>query len=575
MLNLVSSSSVTFVTLPQQCPHRAFAVVGVAVRAVAVRPDEPVIRNTLTVHSARPDGGNVTAKRTGRNMAPPSDPPDAGSPQNPGLPHVDQVQCPACSAARRYQSLIEAGSSVIVCLSPDHRIVEFNHAAEQLYGRPRAAVLGKNYLELFLPEARHEAVAGDIERVLAGYPTCSFESTVQTPDGGERVLLWSVSRVLDDAGVPNEIIAVGRDVTKRKQAEEALRRYEHIVRASSDFIAFVDGDHVYRAVNATYLEAFGRTREAVVGRKINTLPVDEVFEARVEASLDRCLAGQRVHYELWLDCPRWGRRCLDVHLNPFRDVDGPVSGVVVVGRDITKRQRANEALLRHKQQLRTLASELALAGQRERRRVALGLHDQVGQALAMAKLKLGTALDSELSVNARRALNQSLAFLNQSIQATRSLTFQLSSAVLQELGLVAALEQLVEWFDNQSNDTRFVFASRIGAQTVGEDQDLLLYDMVRELLFNATKYAQASTVSLSVEPVADRLHIFVEDDGVGFDTASLHNGPSVDGGFGYFSIRERLVCLGGQLDVESTLGHGTQVVISIPLENSGIAVAGG
>jgi len=343
-------------------------------------------------------------------------------------------------------SLIEAGPSMVVCLSPDYRILEFNHAAELLYGQTRSAVLGQDYIKLFLPETHQQAVAEDIKRVIDGHPTRGFVNSVLTPAGEERVLLWNVSRILDDAGQPTGVIAVGQDITERRQAEQAL------------------------------------------------------FE--------------------------------------------------------------------HKRKLQTLVSELALAGQQERRRVAIGLHDQVGQALAMAKLKLCTVLDSELSVDARRLLKESKVLLDQSIQATRSLTFQLGSAVLQELGLEAALQQLVEWFDAERSDTRFLFETENQVKPIGEDQGAMLYDISRELLFNASKYAHACTVILTLKCVGDKLYITILDDGIGFDTAYLRDGPSTEGRVGYFSIRERLAHLGGELEVESSIGRGTRVLVAVPMGES-------
>ncbi|MCG6869987.1 MAG: PAS domain S-box protein [Gammaproteobacteria bacterium] len=377
-------------------------------------------------------------------MAAPTCSSDECSRRNHDPAEINTAGCGACEIAQRFMSLIEAGPSVIVCLSPDCRILEFNRAAVRLYGRQRASVLGQDYIQLFVPKAHQKLVVDNIKRILDGFPTRSFENPVRTPDGEQRVLLWSISRILDVAGVP--------------------------------------------------------------------------------------------------------------------------TGVIAVGQDITERQQADEALIEQQRQLRTLASELALAGQRERRRVAIGLHDQVGQALAMAKLKLRAVLDSDLSANTRRSLMESQALLDQSIQATRSLTFQLSSAVLRELGLEAALQQLVEWFDAEHKDTRFVFETDNQAKPVSEEKDLMIYDIARELLFNATKYAQARTVSLTVECVNDHLHILIQDDGVGFDTTRLKDAPSAEGGVGYFSIRERLNYLGGELDVESSIGHGTRTTLIVPCD---------
>jgi signal transduction histidine kinase len=119
----------------------------------------------------------------------------------------------------------------------------------------------------------------------------------------------------------------------------------------------------------------------------------------------------------------------------------------------------------------------------------------------------------------------------------------------------------------EHNNTQFVFEGDNQANPASEDQDLMLYDIARELLFNASKYAQARTVSLTVECVDDKLHITIKDDGVGFDTACLGDVPSDLGGVGYFSIRERLAYLGGELEVESSIGCGTRIVVVVPLRH--------
>jgi PAS domain S-box-containing protein len=126
----------------------------------------------------------------------------------------------------RFRSLVQTAVSVILSLSPDHRIVEFNPEAERLYGRKREDVLGKDYLELFIPEEERDAVAADMKKVLAGEPTKGFENEVIAHDGSEHVLIWNVNRLLDSKGQPKGIIAVGQDITDRKRMEGALRESE-------------------------------------------------------------------------------------------------------------------------------------------------------------------------------------------------------------------------------------------------------------------------------------------------------------------------------------------------------------
>lgn len=124
----------------------------------------------------------------------------------------------------RYRALVQTVGSVILLISPDHKILEFNQEAERIYGRRRESVLGKDYFELFLPETVWEDVAADIRKVLAGEPTRGFENPVLAADGKERILLWNVVRMLDDQGEPSGFIACGQDITDLKQTEKELRK---------------------------------------------------------------------------------------------------------------------------------------------------------------------------------------------------------------------------------------------------------------------------------------------------------------------------------------------------------------
>ncbi|MBI1911957.1 MAG: PAS domain S-box protein [Deltaproteobacteria bacterium] len=142
----------------------------------------------------------------------------------------------------RFSSLIQNIPSVILYLSPDGRILEFNPEAERLYGLKREEALGKNYLELFLPENVRDAVAADFKKVLAGIPTRGFENPIKVRDGTERIVLWNANRMLDAGGRPAGIIAVGQDITAKKKAEE-----EHLLH-----LRFLENlEEIDRAIRST------------------------------------------------------------------------------------------------------------------------------------------------------------------------------------------------------------------------------------------------------------------------------------------------------------------------------------
>jgi PAS domain S-box-containing protein len=203
----------------------------------------------------------------------------------------------------------------------------------------------------------------------------TVELSLISKDGTHIPTEYNASPLRDDAGDPKYVIAIGRDITERKQVEEALRRYEHIISASSDLIAFIDAEDIYQAVNVAYLEAFGKTKEEFIGHSVAEIFGTEVFETRIRPHLDHCLSGKVSPYQHWLDLPKLGRRYFDVQHDPFYDADGSISGIAVNARDITERKRAEterEALYRR------LVDASRQAGKAE---IATGVLHNVGNVL--------------------------------------------------------------------------------------------------------------------------------------------------------------------------------------------------
>lgn len=124
----------------------------------------------------------------------------------------------------RFRTLVQTAGSVILVMSPDHRILEWNHEAERIYGRRREEVLGRDYFELFLPEQEREAVGTDLGKVLSGEPTRGFVNPVVGRDGTKRLLQWNTVRILDGEGQAIGIIACGQDITEQQHLEGQLRQ---------------------------------------------------------------------------------------------------------------------------------------------------------------------------------------------------------------------------------------------------------------------------------------------------------------------------------------------------------------
>jgi signal transduction histidine kinase len=235
-----------------------------------------------------------------------------------------------------------------------------------------------------------------------------------------------------------------------------------------------------------------------------------------------------------------------------------------LNREIEERRRAEEELIRHREQLRALSSELLLAEEKERRRIAVGLHDSIGQALAISKIRLGALRGSVSSNETAEQLDEIHKLIEEMIQETRSLTFELSPPLLYELGLEAALESLVDQILEQ-HDIRITFQDDGRPKPLDDSHRVTIFQACRELLFNIIKHARASNAGLSIRREDENVRVEIEDDGDGFSTPGDTSRPGETRGFGLFSIRERLSHLGGHLRVESEPGSGTRISMVLPL----------
>lgn len=267
-----------------------------------------------------------------------------------------------------------------------------------------------------------------------------------------------------------------------------------------------------------------------------------------------------------------------------RDRDGRVRRVMGIVLDVTAAReteialRATNSALQAQarelemrtRQLRRLASELTLAEQRTREQIAKTLHDHVQQLLfssSMAANRLVGRLDGhdpelrDLAGRVREELDEALA-------AARSLAVELFPPVLRQAGLPAALAWLAEWMQRR-HGLRVTLDMAPGCDLDRYDVRMLLFESVRELLFNVVKHARVDRVDLTMQRDATgRLLITVTDRGVGLATQGRRLAPGTPTGHGLLSIRERLVLLGGRLQAEDVHGGGTRVTLVVPRQST-------
>ena len=236
------------------------------------------------------------------------------------------------------------------------------------------------------------------------------------------------------------------------------------------------------------------------------------------------------------------------------------------------RDYLEERVIERTERLRRLTSELSLTEERERRAIATNLHDNICQNLALSEIKLRQMKDNGSPLELDSLFMEVRELINQMSVDVRSLMVELSPPILYDIGLIAALNWLTEQFE-EKYQVRMHFVCENGMLKMEDDLKILLFRSVRELLFNIVKHAQAKTASVKVESDEFNITIEVRDDGVGFDVTKFDERSDNVYSFGLFSVRERLLAIGGQLDLQSQIGQGVKANITAPVKYASREIA--
>jgi len=358
-------------------------------------------------------------------------------------------------------------------------------------------------------------------------------------------------------------------IAQRKKAKKRLKasesKYRTLLENLPQKIFLKDKNSVYVSCNENYTKDLRIKAEEIVGKTDYDFYPRELAE-KYRADDRRIMKSGRTEdvNEKYIQN---GREVI-VHTikTPLRDKEGNVAGILGIFWDITTQRQAQRKLLAYQKRLRDLTSEMSLTEERERKHIAIELHDQVTQNLILFKINLGELLDKSLSGGLVKPLDEIYKHLDQIIGDMRSLIFDLGSPTLYELGLEAAVREYLNEEIQQKHGIKTEFEDDAQAKPLDGDVCAILYRAVRELLINVVKHAQAQHVKVSLCKDNNNVRINVIDDGVGFKPPTEGFGSGKTAGFGLFSIRERLSYLGGSVEIESKPGEGTQVTLAAPIK---------
>lgn len=391
------------------------------------------------------------------------------------------------------------------------------------------------------------------------------EFRVTGPGEGEERWLSAFGRVIfDNQGNPVRIVGVTRDLTERKRMEEALQQREQEVTAvldgTPDVILRLDRQFRYKYVNSRTATVAGIPRESFIGKTSEELglpqylidlwrtPTEKAFETGKPQTLEFSYPSPGAPTE-------WEERFI-----PEFGSNGAVSSVLVIGRDVTERNRLERIAETNRNEIRALAANLLTAQEEERRRVARELHDQICQQLASLAIDIGDMAAGPAPADRERRLREIQARVINASDVTRHIAYELHPSVLDDLGLVASLRGLGREFLEKNDNIKLKFkGSRLKAP-VSREVASCMYHITQESLQNIAKHAKAKHVSITLALRKGNISLVIEDDGAGFDQKVVKG----RGGLGMIGMEERARLINGTLSVITKPGRGTRIALEVP-----------
>ncbi len=368
-------------------------------------------------------------------------------------------------------------------------------------------------------------------------------------------------------GSSQELIGLWTDITEERQANDLIRQQADIINQIQETVITINMKGYVTSWNHGAERLLGYTTQEALGKHISFVYPTEDHEFLERDVLTPVKAKGTHQVEIRRRTKSGAFRFAQLSLTLLRDDRGDPTGIVGYSMDITDRKRAEEALLNSRNQLAALAVRLEMVREEERGRIALEVHDVLGQALTGLKLDVSWVYKQILESNgwfepspvlSRLATSQEL--LDSTIQSVREIATTLRPSVLDQLGLEAAIEWQAQEFRHR---TGIACTTSISPDHIelGAEQSTALFRILQEVLTNVVRHAHATEVDIRLEETREHVRMQVRDNGTGI-TASEQSGPHA---FGLLGMRLRAQQQGGTFDIQGTSGKGTTVTVKIPL----------
>jgi len=464
-------------------------------------------------------------------------------------------------AEEQYRSLVERASDAIIIIQ-NEKTVYRNPMYEKVLGYSVTETMDRSFLDFVVPEDRN-LVKDYYYKRLEGKPTPrEYEVRVMTRSG--RLVTMEVKPdLIEYKGEPATMVVM-RDITERKEAEEALReseeRFRSIFEKSRDAICLIDSEGRYLMVNDAMCELTGVSRDELVNKHYSTFMDKETHELMEQHWLQR-KRGEPApdRYEFKLIRTDGDIRIIDNVPTVIHFQDKPPLTLTIL-RDVTERRRMEDAL-------ESMRSKLLNLQESERSKISRVLHDTIGQNIGILDFNLATIVEilDETSLESISGLIDNMRnVIRETGDKLRDISSGLHPRLVQELGLVAGVRNLIDRFQGA---TWIEVHSSIQLDELQIDESVAvnLYRIVQEALTNIVKHSKCSSVLFEMAVDDGRLGVMVKDNGTGFSLEDVSQRDIEQRGMGLFIMEERAKAIDGRLQIHSLPDQGTKVQVEVYL----------
>lgn len=448
----------------------------------------------------------------------------------------------------------------IYTLTVEGMIHAWNPGAERLHGYSQSEAAGK-YFGVLYPKGGIDVGSAEFQLKFAAEHGRYIREGWQMRKDGTRFWAYCVTTAMrDEEGRLRGFAKVSLDITQRKQVEDELLEshafIQQIITSAPQGIVVYDKNLRYRVWNPYMEWLTGLAEKDVLGHQpLEFFPflrqhgVDVVHHRALKGET---LESEPIRYQLGPDRDGWSSGVW----SPLRDSHREIIGALGFVRDITEHINAQE-------RLQMLSRRLLTAQEQERRKLAIELHDEIGQVLTAVTLNL-QSLHKDATPNGREQIEECVQVVQHAIQQVREMSINLRPSLLDDLGLRSALR----WYlDQQMQRVPFEIELKceVTKGQVPSDIEIACFRIVQESITNILRHANAKKVSVKMDLEPHALNLEIRDDGIGFDVAASRERAIQGLSCGILGMQERAELLRGSLSIESTPGGGTCLKATFPM----------